>query len=120
MPKNVVHFECSPEMTDHDVKNYLEKIYNVPVMNVKTWINSGKTHDHKYYQFLYKDDDYKMARVTLPKDAHFEFPDVVKMSEREKVEKKSSAEIRETKKKFLEATKKKEKGRDGLPSFFGL
>ena len=39
---NVAHFKVSPEMTKVDVKNYLEQIYKVPVVNVKTIIFSGK------------------------------------------------------------------------------
>ena len=33
---NVAHFQVSPEMTRVDVKNYLEQIYKLPVVNVKT------------------------------------------------------------------------------------
>ena len=35
-PSNKVHFIVSQEMTRYDVKNYLEKIYKVPVDSVKT------------------------------------------------------------------------------------
>lgn len=41
-PENVVQFACSMEMTKYDVKNYLEKIYNIPVVEVRTRIGSGK------------------------------------------------------------------------------
>lgn len=41
-PPNVVEFIVSQEMTRIDVKNYLEKIYNVPVCNVRTRIVMGK------------------------------------------------------------------------------
>lgn len=33
---NQVQFVVSPEMTRLDVKNYLEQIYKVPVMDVRT------------------------------------------------------------------------------------
>lgn len=29
-------------MTDYDIKNYLEKIYNVPVLTVRTHLEKGK------------------------------------------------------------------------------
>ncbi|XP_063615174.1 large ribosomal subunit protein uL23m-like [Penaeus indicus] len=41
-PKNVVQFEVSMQMTKFDIKNYLEKIYNVPVENVVTHVRMGK------------------------------------------------------------------------------
>lgn len=41
-PKNVVQFEVSMQMTKFDIKNYLEKIYKVPVENVVTHIRMGK------------------------------------------------------------------------------
>lgn len=39
---NQVQFLVSPEMTRLDVKQYLEKIYNVPVVHVSTFIKMGK------------------------------------------------------------------------------
>lgn len=40
-PTNIVKFIVSTEMTDHDIKNYLEKIYNVPVVHVNSSIVTG-------------------------------------------------------------------------------
>ena len=53
-------------MTKIDIKNYLEKIYNVPVANVKTVNKLGKTRNNAYAAYLVKDDDQKIAFVTLP------------------------------------------------------
>ena len=63
LKKNVVHFHCSMEMTRHDIKNYLEKIYNVPVVKVDTRIALGKTR--RVTGYIVKDDDIKMAYVHL-------------------------------------------------------
>lgn len=41
-PPNVVQFQVSVEMTKYDIKNYLEKIYNVPVENVVTHNRMGE------------------------------------------------------------------------------
>lgn len=41
LPSNQVKFIISMEMSQLDVKNYLEKIYKVPVMNVSTYIQQG-------------------------------------------------------------------------------
>ena len=53
-------------MTKYDIKNYLEKIYNVPVANVKTVNKLGKTRKNDFADYLIKDDDQKVAFVTLP------------------------------------------------------
>ncbi|XP_072938311.1 large ribosomal subunit protein uL23m [Epargyreus clarus] len=75
---NVVHFECSIEMTKFDIKNYLEKIYNVPVADVRTRILLGKFRKEIGKGYVMKDDDIKIAYVTLPKTTKFEFPDLFK------------------------------------------
>jgi large subunit ribosomal protein L23 len=42
-PLNMVTFHVSMEMSEYDVKNYLEKIYKVPVVDVRTEVCLG-TH----------------------------------------------------------------------------
>lgn len=69
-PANVVQFACSMEMTKHDVKNYLEKIYNIPVMDVRTRIALGKTKRDLVVGYVTKEEDTKLAYVTLV--SHFE------------------------------------------------
>ncbi|KAF4521460.1 hypothetical protein B566_EDAN001757 [Ephemera danica] len=54
---NMVTFHVSMEMTEYDVKNYLEKIYNVPVIEVRTEVCEFKKQPWKGY--IVKDDDYK-------------------------------------------------------------
>uniref|UniRef100_G3UPC9 Large ribosomal subunit protein uL23m n=1 Tax=Meleagris gallopavo TaxID=9103 RepID=G3UPC9_MELGA len=41
-PEDTVQFRVSMEMTKVDIRNYLEKIYNVPVAAVRTRIQYGK------------------------------------------------------------------------------
>ena len=53
-------------MTKYDIKNYLEKIYNVPVANVRTVNKLGKTRRNDFADYLVKDDDQKIAFITLP------------------------------------------------------
>ena len=119
-PKNQVTFEVSPEMTKHDVKNYLQQIYKVDVMDVALHIKSGKTYEHKTFGFLYKDDDVKLAFVALPKDQIFEFPDIVKVDEREKQMDQGKNDLKEAEKAFQKATKSNKWDRKGIPSFFGI
>lgn len=64
-PENVVQFACSMEMTKYDVKNYLEKIYNIPVMEVRTRIGMGNTKRDHVVGYVTKDEDTKYAYVTL-------------------------------------------------------
>lgn len=62
---NIVHFHCSMEMTKYDIKNYLEKIYEVPVVDVRTKINMGKFKKDVVKGYVIKEDDVKVAFVTL-------------------------------------------------------
>ena len=53
-------------MTKWDVKNYLEKIYKIPVVQVRTVVKCGELKKSPARQFLVKvEDDYKHAFVTL-------------------------------------------------------
>lgn len=63
--KNVVRFKCSMEMTKYDVENYLKLIYKVPVIDVRTRIEMGKTFLDPYRKYVKKHDDYKLAYVIL-------------------------------------------------------
>ena len=65
-PPNKLYFVVSSEMTRFDIKNYLEKIYQVPVANVRTVNKMGKTRQNHFANYIVKDDDYKVAFVTLP------------------------------------------------------
>merc|ERR1711963_26388 len=95
LPPNVVTFQVSSEMTRVDVKNYLERIYKVPVLNVKTINTIGRTFVSPYQKNepgtegeLFKDKDIKLAIVTMPVSQEFEFPNVTE-GEEEKVQKTS-------------------------------
>lgn len=110
-PKNIVQFHCSMEMTKYDIKNYLEKIYNVHPILVKTRIVLGKTYMPE--KFVVKDDDVKMAYVTLAKTEQFTFPDVVPAEEKEEKSEDKMEEIKENFKKFTGNNKM-----PGFPSWF--
>lgn len=64
-PPNVVQFQCSIEMTKHDIKNYLDKIYDVRSVDVRTRIALGKTRRDNGKGYVVKDDDIKYAYVVL-------------------------------------------------------
>lgn len=64
-PPNIVQFACSMEMTKYDIRNYLEKIYNVKVADIRTRIALGKTRRDTVKGYVTKADDVKLAYVTL-------------------------------------------------------
>ncbi|XP_060829351.1 large ribosomal subunit protein uL23m [Bombus pascuorum] len=111
-PKNIVEFHCSMEMTRLDVKNYLEKIYNVHPVHVCTRIALGRTYIPKGHKFVAKEDDMKIAYVTLPKTETFTFPDIVPKEEEDKNERA----IHEMEQNFKDFTVKNKT--PGFPSWF--
>lgn len=64
-PPNVVQFACSMEMTTNDIKNYLEKIYKVKTVDVRTRIALGEIRKDPGKGYVVKDDDIKYAYITL-------------------------------------------------------
>ena len=62
-PKNVVQFHCSMEMSRVDIKNYLEKIYNIKTIQVRTRIQAGEIHRRPGY--VVKEEDIKVAYAVL-------------------------------------------------------
>lgn len=119
-PPNIVTFSCSMEMTRFDIKNYLEKIYNIPVKSVKTRIEIGKVEKEPQKGYLIKKEDVKLAYVVLPKDMEFKFPDISgdeKKQEDEKREDEKALELSQDKfKEYLS----KNKNRQGLPSWYSF
>uniref|UniRef100_A0A2M4C2C9 Large ribosomal subunit protein uL23m n=1 Tax=Anopheles marajoara TaxID=58244 RepID=A0A2M4C2C9_9DIPT len=117
-PPNVVQFACSMEMTRHDVKNYLEKIYKVPVVSVRTRIGMGNTKRDLVLGYITKEEDTKYAYVTLPATMKFEFPDMFPTDAKQKIEddKKSLDDAKKNYKKFLD----KNKDRPGTPGWFSI
>ncbi|XP_051477522.1 39S ribosomal protein L23, mitochondrial isoform X2 [Apus apus] len=64
-PEDTVQFRVSMEMTKVDIKNYLEKIYNVPVAAVRTRIQYGANNKRNHKNQRVKKPDYKVAYVQL-------------------------------------------------------
>lgn len=53
------------EMTKYDIRNYLTKIYNIPVVHVRTRIAMGEFRRLPSKGYVVKDDDVKIAYVTM-------------------------------------------------------
>lgn len=52
------------QMTRIDIRNYLEKIYKIPIVQVNTRVAMGKTRRNQV-NYIVKDDDYKVAYVQM-------------------------------------------------------
>lgn len=74
LPANVVMFKTDVRMTDWDVRNYLEKIYKVPVSAVKSRIFMGELKGST--KGITKKDDYKLTHVTLAGGQTFKWPEL--------------------------------------------
>lgn len=95
VPPNIVHFQCSMEMTKLDIKNYLEKIYGISATSVKTRIVMGPVKEAFNGQ-LYKEGDVKMAYITLPLNETFTYPDLFA--------KKQKSDVRTERKEQMDKT----------------
>ena len=107
-------------MTDWDVKNYLEKIYKVPVKQVSSRIVCGKIEPAPGKKYLIKStEDYREAAVYLPEDQPFVFPNI----NPEKKTKESDDEMesyRKTMNRDNIVNQHNNWNRKDVPSWFGL
>ncbi|XP_013861029.1 large ribosomal subunit protein uL23m [Austrofundulus limnaeus] len=118
-PPDTVQFRVSMVMTKYDIKNYLEKIYNVPVADVRTRIQYGRSKKRNHMNQKSKVPDYKVAYVQLGKGQTFTFPDIFPKKDQTPVP--GSAE--DLHKKFMESEKQRLKPdprKGGVTDWFGL
>ncbi|XP_055436511.1 large ribosomal subunit protein uL23m isoform X1 [Bubalus kerabau] len=64
-PEDTVQFRIPMEMTRVDLRNYLERIYNVPVAAVRTRVQHGSNRRRDHRNVRIKQPDYKVAYVQL-------------------------------------------------------
>ncbi|KAF4801626.1 39S ribosomal protein L23, mitochondrial [Turdus rufiventris] len=105
-PEDTVQFRVSMEMTKLDIKNYLEKIYNVPVATVRTRIQYGANNKRNHRNQRVKKPDYKVAYVQLGQGQTFQFPNLFPEKEQD-AETRSFDDFRD---KYLEKEKEKQEG----------
>uniref|UniRef100_A0A8C5JD89 Large ribosomal subunit protein uL23m n=4 Tax=Passeriformes TaxID=9126 RepID=A0A8C5JD89_JUNHY len=118
-PEDTVQFRVSMEMTKLDIRNYLERIYNVPVAAVRTRIQYGANNKRNHRNQRVKKPDYKVAYVQLGQGQTFQFPNLFPEKEQD-TETRSFDDFRD---KYMEKEKQKEEGdprRGGVPDWFGL
>ncbi|KAI3390162.1 hypothetical protein SNEBB_001834 [Seison nebaliae] len=76
LPDDVAKFEVHLQMSKLDVKQYLEKVYDIDVLDVNTQIVEGKENKHPVRKtILPPDAPRKYAYVQLRNET-FEFPDI--------------------------------------------
>ncbi|KAI6225125.1 hypothetical protein M3Y99_01374700 [Aphelenchoides fujianensis] len=64
LPPHAAKFEVHPQMSRMDVRQYLEKIYKLPVRDNRMGeIEWSNRHSKRYRQALWKEDDQKFAYV---------------------------------------------------------
>jgi large subunit ribosomal protein L23 len=78
LPKDFVKFECHWQMTKNDVKEYLEKLYKIKVLDVRINITRGEYMEHpaKKNALSPPMEDRKYAFVQLRED-EFTFPKIL-------------------------------------------
>lgn len=122
VPKDHVQFLVHPEMSCYDVKQYLEKIYSVPVLNVRMSVikhrelpkvaymndeeSKKKRKELRFDHQNWTEFEEKIAYVQLLEDT-FEFPSLVKEGDVHEFEKDA--------RKAFEMKKEEEKMEDKAP-----
>ncbi|XP_011642100.1 39S ribosomal protein L23, mitochondrial isoform X1 [Pogonomyrmex barbatus] len=110
---NIVQFHCSMEMTKYDIKNYLEKIYKIDIVEIRTRIAMGRFKRDRLQHCVIKEDDRKIAYVILPKDQSFVFPKL--FEDVKKTDEENLNMLKKDLQDFLEPNKA-----PGLPGWFRI
>nr|XP_008507595.1 PREDICTED: 39S ribosomal protein L23, mitochondrial-like [Equus przewalskii] len=119
-PEDTVQFRIPMEMTRVDLRNYLERIYNVPVAAVRTRVQHGSNRKRDHRNVRIKKPDYKVAYVQLAHGQTFTFPDLFP---EKKQSEGSTAVDEDIQDKFLEEQRERQRHdprRGGVPNWFGL
>jgi len=118
-PADTAQFRIPMEMTKCDVRNYLEKIYNVPVGAVRTRIQFGSNKKRNHLNQKVKKPDYKVAYIQLGEGQTFSFPDIFPAKDATPDEGSMEA----LQEKFMEDERQRQKPdptRGGVTDWFGL
>lgn len=93
--RDKVVFHVAPSMTKHEVKEYLTKVYDVPVKRVNTMNYDGKWKKagvgRKFGRHVYRERDWKKAVVTLQSESDNPFLDAIDEMKRERLEEEAAA-----------------------------
>jgi len=118
-PPDTVQFRVPLEMTKYDVRNYLQKIYDVPVAAVRTRIQFCSNKKRNHLNQRVKRPDYKVAYVQLGQEQTFDFPNLFPETDTKSAE----GSVEEMQEQFMEDEKQRQKPdprRGGVTEWFGL
>lgn len=118
-PEDTVQFRIPMEMTRVDLRNYLERVYNVPVAAVRTRVQHGSNRRRDHRNVRIKQPDYKVAYVQLAHGQTFTFPDLFPKGKRPG----GSSADEDLRDQVLEEQQQRQSPdprRGGVPSWFGL
>ncbi|XP_067604011.1 large ribosomal subunit protein uL23m [Pseudorca crassidens] len=118
-PEDTVQFRIPMEMTRVDLRNYLGRIYNVPVAAVRTRVQHGSNRRRDYRNVRIKKPDYKVAHVQLAHGQTFTFPDLFP----EKKRAEGSSVTEDLQDQVLEDQRRRQScdpRLGGVPGWFGL
>ncbi|KAM5224258.1 large ribosomal subunit protein uL23m isoform 2-T2 [Hipposideros larvatus] len=107
-------------MTRVDLRNYLERIYNVPVGAVRTRVQHGSNRKRDHRSVRLKKPDYKVAYVQLAHGQTFTFPDLFPEKKLSPEGGPADDDVRD---ELLEAQRRRQSRdprRGGVPEWFGL
>lgn len=117
-PPNVVMFHVHMNMTRLDIKNYLERIYNVPVGTVRIQIKEGEYERHPTKRYAIGKTDTKIAYVHLAEGNTFEFPDVFPEDKKSRDDMQAEEYTKMKELLRIQEKKKWESNRVDIPSWF--
>ncbi|XP_045677008.1 39S ribosomal protein L23, mitochondrial [Phyllostomus hastatus] len=121
-PEDTVQFRIPMEMTRVDLRNYLERIYGVPVAAVRTRVQHGPGRKRDHRNVRVKTPDHKVAYVQLAHGQTFTFPDLFPERKPGAGGEGGPAED-SAQEELLEEQRERQRGdprRGGVPDWFGL
>ncbi|XP_005885994.2 PREDICTED: 39S ribosomal protein L23, mitochondrial [Myotis brandtii] len=117
-PEDTVQFRIPMEMTRVDLRNYLERIYSVPVAAVRTRVQHGSNRKRDHRNVRVKKPDYKVAYVQLAHGQTFTFPDL--FPEKPSPKDGSTEDDLQAVMEEQRQRQRQDPRRGGVPQWFGL
>ncbi|KAM9763819.1 large ribosomal subunit protein uL23m [Dama dama] len=118
-PEDTVQFRIPMEMTRVDLKNYLERIYSVPVAAVRTRVQHGSNRRRDHRNVRIKQPDYKVAYVQLAHGQTFTFPDLFPKG-KQSGGRPTDEDLRDQVLEEQRQHRSPDPRRGGVPGWFGL
>ncbi|XP_070283201.1 large ribosomal subunit protein uL23m isoform X1 [Myotis yumanensis] len=117
-PEDTVQFRIPMEMTRVDLRNYLERIYSVPVAAVRTRVQHGSNRKRDHRNVRVKKPDHKVAYVQLAHGQTFTFPDL--FPEKPSPKDGSTEDDLQAVMEEQRQRQRQDPRRGGVPQWFGL